>query len=351
MARAPVVAVEGSLGDTLASSVGAAAQGVKVGELFSYTAQDKVTIPRGQAALVPIVSRSIQGKRVIYYKAAFSPKPTSAWVLRNDTDLTFEAGAITFFEGSTSLGEGILAHTLPPGSQEVLPYAADASVDVNPQMAASQQPFFKGKLVDGILSVSRVETLTTTWKITNRGKEAATLWLNQPKNMQYRLSKPEKPLKEVDNHYRFEISLKPGEVRDFGVEEKREVQETVDVGHSDETRIRFFAAEQYLSSATRGLLTEVSGLMTKRTALQRQIAEWQEQTRRLTDEETRLRQNANVTSTNTPSERDLRAKWMSALSSAEDSLTALRVRIDEASAQVRQIDEEIARRIREFKAD
>ncbi len=351
MARAAAAPSESSLGESMASSVGAAAQGEKVGELFSYTAQDKVTIPKGQAALVPIVSKSVQGKRVVYYKAAFSPKPTDAWVLRNDTDMTFEAGAVTFFEGSTSLGEGILTHTLPPGSQEVLPYAADASIDVSPQSASSRQPYFKGKMADGVLTVTRVETLATTWKLTNRGKEPATLWLNQPKNMQYRLSKPEKPLKEVDNHYRFEVALKPGETRDFAVEEKRDVEELVDVGRADESQLRFFAAGQYLSAATRAFLTEVSGLMSKKASLQRQVTEWQDQTRRLSEEENRLRQNVNTTSINTPSERDLRAKWMNALSAAEDNLTAIRSRIDETSGQVRQVDEELARKIREFKGD
>jgi hypothetical protein len=348
---ASAVSKERSLGETMASSVGAAAQGAKVGELFSYTANDKVSIPKGQAALVPVVSKPVQGKRVVYYKAAFSPKPTNAWVLRNDTDLTFEAGAVTFFEGSTSLGEGILAHTLPPGSQEVLPYAADASVDVNSRTDSSLQPYYKGKLVDGILTVIRVETLTTIWKLTNRGKEPATLWLNQPKNMAYRLSKPEKPLKEVDNHYRFEVVLKPGETSDFVVEEKRDVQEAVDVGRADLTRVRFFATEQYLSPATRAFLADVGGLMARKATLQRQINEWQDQTRRLSDEENRLRQNVNTTSTNTPNERDLRAKWMNALATAEDNLTALRGRIDDVSGQVRQIDEELARKIREFKGD
>jgi hypothetical protein len=204
---------EDTLGDLLSTSVGAAAQGVKVGELFSYDAADRVTIPRGQAALVPIVSQPVKGRRVVYYKAAFSPKPVDAWVLRNDTDLTFEAGAVTFFEGSTSLGAGILGHTLPPGSQEVVPYAADASVDVSLQSAPRQQPYFKGALVDGVLTLTRVEILVTTWKLANRGREAATLWLNQPRNPRYRLAVPEKPLKEVDEHYRFEIALKAGEAR------------------------------------------------------------------------------------------------------------------------------------------
>jgi hypothetical protein len=222
---------------------------------------------------------------------------------------------------------------------------------VNPRTETNLQPYFRGTLVDGILTVARVETLATTWKLTNRGKEPATLWLNQPKAMAYRLSKPEKPLKEVDNHYRFEVILKPGETSEFVVEEKRDVQESVDVGRADVTRVRFFAAGQYLSQAIRAFLSDIGGLMARKTTLQSQINEWQDQTRRLSEEEVRLRQNVNTTNTSTPSERDLRAKWMNALATAEDNLTALRGRIDEVSGQVRQADEELARKIREFKGE
>jgi hypothetical protein len=337
-----------SLGDLMSASVGSAAQGVKVGELFSYEAEDRVTIPRGQAALVPIVSRPVRGRRVVYYKAAFSPKPTDAWVLRNDTDLTFEAGAVTFFEGSTSLGEGILGHTLPPGSQEVVPYATDAAVDVSQQAAPSRQPFFKGKLADGVLTLTRVETLLTTWKLTNRGKEEATLWLNQPRNPGYALSRPEKPLKEVDNHYRFEVVLKPGETREFPVEEKRDVLELVELGNTDETQLRFFAAEKYLSPATRAFLAGLGELMAKKASLHRSIAEAQGQTQRLAEEEGRLRQNINSTNYNTPSEQQLRAKWMNAMAAAEEKITGLRARIDEDTAKVREIEEELAGRIRAY---
>jgi hypothetical protein len=97
----------------------------------------------------------------------------------NDTDLTFEAGAVTFFEGSTSLGEGILGHTLPPGGQEVVPYAVDASVDVTPKISSRQEPYIRGTVADGVLQLTRVDVLASTWTLVNRGKEKATLW-HQP---------------------------------------------------------------------------------------------------------------------------------------------------------------------------
>ena len=160
---AEAAAEETQLAALLETSGGAAAQGAKVGELFSYEARDPVSIPRGQAALVPIVSKRIAGRRVLVYQASFSPRPVNAWVLANDTDLTFEAGAVTFFEGSTSLGEGILGHTLPPGGQEVVPYAVDASVDVTPKVASRQEPYIRGKVADGVLQLTRVEVLANTW--------------------------------------------------------------------------------------------------------------------------------------------------------------------------------------------
>ncbi|MHB8836048.1 MAG: DUF4139 domain-containing protein [Candidatus Methylomirabilia bacterium] len=344
-------AEETQLAALLETSGGAAAQGVKVGELFSYEARDPVGIPRGQAALVPIVSKRIAGKRVLVYQASFSPRPVNAWVLANDTDLTFEAGAVTFFEGSTSLGEGILGHTLPPGGQEVVPYAVDASVDVTPKIASRQEPYSRGKVADGVLQLTRVEVLASTWTIVNRGREKATLWLHQPVNPLYKLAKPEKPLKEVGGNYRFEIVLAPGETREFAVEERREVGEAVYLANEDETRLRFFAAGPYLSAKTHDFLAEVGDLMAQKSAQHRIINEGQEQMRRLAEEEERLRRNIGSVSYNQPKEAELRAKWMAALSAAEDRLTEIRRRVDEAGAKVRALEEKVAAKLRDYREE
>ena len=339
------------LGELLTSSYDSEAQGAKIGDLFSYEPKEKVSIPRGQAAMVPIVSKQVNGRRLLYYKASFSPKATNAFVLQNATDLTLEAGAVTFFESSTSLGEGILGHTLPPGSQEVIPYAIDASVDVTPQEKSRREPHFKARLADGILTLTSVETLTNTWKILNRGKEPATLWLHQPKNTAYKLSKPEKPLKEVDNHYRFEVPLKPGETVDFVVEEKRDVLDKVQLANSSEEQIRFYLAQRYLSPGAKAFMKELSDLMAQKSALQRQITEWTQQVQRLTEEQGRLRSNVQSLVSNQPKEQELRAKWVATMAANEDQLADRRAKLDDAGGKVRQMDEALAKKVREYKEE
>ncbi|MBI4650288.1 DUF4139 domain-containing protein [Candidatus Desantisbacteria bacterium] len=338
-------------GEMISGSTPPETIGVKVGELFSYDVKEKITIPRNKAAMVPILLKQISGKRVLYYKEAFSQKPMNSYVLKNDTDLTLDAGAITFFESNTSLGEGILVHTLPPGSQEVIPYAIDVSLDIVPQIVSNRMPHFKGKIVDGILILTSFEILKTTWKLTNRGKESVTLWINQPKNNLYQLSKPEKPLKEVDNHYRFEVILKAGEIHDFVVEEKRNLDETVILASSNEETINFYLSEQYISENSKIFLKELSNLMSTKASIKRQITEWQEQAKRLNDEENRLRDNISRLNYNTPKEQELRVKWLNSLSSSEDKLVEFRGKLDEAESKKKELEEAIAKKVKEFKED
>ena len=337
------------LGELLAGSYDGGAQGAKVGNLFSYEPKGKVSIPRGQAAMVPILSKQVDGRRLLYYKASFSPGATNAFVLQNATELTLEAGAVTFFEGGTSLGEGILGHTLPPGSQEVIPYALDASVDVTPQEKTRREPTYKARLADGILTLTSVETRTNTWKIVNRGKDPATLWLQQPRTSGYHLSKPEKPLKEVGNDYRFEVPLKGGETLDFLVEEKRDVQEKTQLANSSEEQVRFYVAQPYLSTAAKAFMKDLSDLMAQKAGLQRQINEWTQQAQRLSDEQGRLRSNLQALGSHQPKEQELRAKWVAALASNEDQLAERRAKIDEGGGKLRQMEQALAKKVREYK--
>jgi hypothetical protein len=337
------------LGELLAGSYDSGAQGVKVGELFSYEPKEKISIPRGQAAVVPILSKQISGRRLLYYKASFAPKAVNSFVLQNATELTLEAGPVTFFDGGASLGEGILGHTLPPGSQEVIPYAVDVSVDIIPQEKTRREPHFKGRLVDGVLTLTCVETLTNTWKIVNRGGESATLWLHQPRNAGYRLSKPDKALKEVANDYRFEVPLKAGETMDFVVEESRDVQETVHLAKSSEEQVRFYLSQRYLSAGAKVFMKDLTDLMAQKAALQRQITEWTQQAQRLTEEQSRLRSNVQALGANLPKEQESRAKWVTALATNEDQLTERRAKLDDAGGKIRQMDETLAKKVRDYK--
>ncbi|MGD9818159.1 MAG: DUF4139 domain-containing protein [Desulfomonilaceae bacterium] len=340
-----------SMADILSASQAPGALTAQVGDLFSYEPKERISIPKGQAAMALILSEQISGKKVLFYKADFSPKPLNAFVLQNSSNLTLEAGPVTFFEGSASLGEGILTTTLAPGSQEVVPYASDVIVDIVKNEKSKREPHLSARLVDGILTLTSVEVLTNSWKITNRGKEPAALWLHQPKHSGYRLSKPEKPLKEVGNHYRFEIPLKAAETIDFVVEEKKDIAETVHLAKCSEEQIRFYLSQPSMSKAARTFMKELGDIMAKKALLQREINELNQQSKRLSDEQARIRSNLQALTSNQPKELELRSTWVSALANNEKQLSDTRTKLDNAGSQVAKLEDTLSKKIKEFKEE
>jgi hypothetical protein len=72
------------LGELLAGSYDSAAQGVKVGDLFSYEPKEKVSISRGEAAMVPILSKQISGRRSGFTRRL--SQDYQCFVVQNATD-------------------------------------------------------------------------------------------------------------------------------------------------------------------------------------------------------------------------------------------------------------------------
>ncbi|MBC8095133.1 MAG: DUF4139 domain-containing protein, partial [Akkermansiaceae bacterium] len=331
-------------------SMAAMATGTKVGELFSYESKEKVSIARGKAAMVPIIAQKMKGDRVVYYKAAFSPKPVDAYILKNETDLTLEAGALTFFEESTSLGSGILSHVLVPGAKEIIPYALDAAVSITPAVQSQHEPAYKGKLANGYLTLTSVETLTSTWKIANKGKDEKIVLIDQPINHAFKLVEPAKAEEEVENHYRFRQIIKAAETREFKVSERRDVSQQIYLQNINEDQIRFYARQTFFSDKAKAFFTELANLQARRTEIVRNVQNMNGQVQRLSAEQDRLRNNLN-TLQNTPKEAELRARWVKALSDAEDKLVQLRGALDEAGTKQRVLDEQLAKKILEYQGE
>ena len=344
----PEIAAEArQMAELAGQSMAAMATGTKVGELFSYHAREKVSIPRGKAAMVPIISQKVKGERVVYYKGVFSPKPVNAYVLKNDTDLTLEAGAITFFEESTSLGSGILSHVLIPGAKEILPFALDAAVTVTPELQSSRQPAYRGVLANGYLTLTSVEIMTNTWRIANKGKEEKTVLFDQPMNNEFKLTEPARAEDEVEGHYRFRVTVKAAESKEFKVIEHRDVDQTFFLTNLAEDKILFYAQQQYFSDKARAFFKELAGLQAQKADVVRQIQNIQGQTQRLTEEQSRLRQNLD-TLHQSPSEETLRAKWVKSLSDAEEKLVALREQLDNLNAKQRTLEEQLSKKVLEY---
>jgi hypothetical protein len=85
-----------------AKTTPAQAEGRETGETFQYVVNAPVSVKRGESAMVPIVSASIEYERELLYNREKLPDhPVAALRFKNTTGLTLERGPVTLVETPT----------------------------------------------------------------------------------------------------------------------------------------------------------------------------------------------------------------------------------------------------------
>src|SRR5262249_36174734 len=109
----------------LGRSVASAASAAKLGDFFQYAIDRPVTLPRQKSALLPIVGKDVQARRVSIYREATHAKfPLLGLRFKNTSGLHLMQGPVTVFEGSSYAGDARV-EDLQPGEERLVSYAVD----------------------------------------------------------------------------------------------------------------------------------------------------------------------------------------------------------------------------------
>ncbi len=343
-------APEPSLGELFASSMAPAAQGVAVGDLFEYQARGPVTIQQGQAALVPILLEKVaQSRRVVHWRADLHRFPQNAVWLTNGTALTLERGPVTVFEGAACRGEAMLTRTLKPGMDEILAFALETAVEVEPRGDTHAKPITRATIADGVLMLFSSQTHETRYKLRNKSGKAHTLVLDHQKlGGQFRLVEPAKPTAELPAHYRFTVDLAVGAETEFVVREEQPVRSDVSLLGSDVEQLRVHVSQPYLSQAAREFLAKIATTMTDRAVRQRTIARLNDERARLLRDQEEVRRNMQVLR-DSPEERRLRDQYVERLTKGMQRLDELDATLATEQQKVQELDAALATAIVSFR--
>jgi len=339
-----------SLAETLELGAPPAAEGIEVGDLFAYHAREPVSIRRGQAALVPILSERLEGgERVLYWRPG-QTRPVNAFHFHNGTALTLEAGPVTFFEGSTCVGEGLLRRVLKKGMKEVLPYAVEAGVTVETKADRRSDPVTRARIANGVLWLTHTQNLETVYRVASRLGRDTVLILDHPKSAGYALAEPARPSEEVEGAYRFRLELRAGASVEFTVRETTPVHQQVALLGTPAETIRFHLAQRYLSEAARRFLEELAAAQGEIHRLRQEEKDLEQERARLHEEDARLRQNLGSLR-ETAGELELRRKYVQRLQDSDARLEQIRADLKDRAARRAALERELAGKVQNFKEE
>lgn len=335
--------------EELESAVTPAVAGIEIGDLFAYQAKEKVSVKRGQAALVPILSERVDGgERTLFYRAAVSTRPMNAFYFKNTTNLTLEAGPVTFFDGSTCVGEGLMRRVLKKDMKEMLPYAIEAGVSIDRKVSQRSDPVVRGVVTNGVLHLSYTQNIESVYSIKSQIGKDTLLYLDHPKAGGFALAEPAKAEEEADGHYRFKMELRAGQTLEFKVRETMPAVSTVALLGTPSETIRFYLQQRYLSDSAKALLTQLIAAQGEINRLRLRETELSQERARLTEDETRVRQNLQALR-DTPAELEMRKRYLGQLEKSETRLEQIREEAKEAAATRQQLEADLGRKVQDYK--
>jgi hypothetical protein len=272
-------------------SVTAQAQGADAGEQYAYDITTPVTLPRQQAAMIPVVAQDIDGEKVLLYNADSDPKfPLDAVRLHNTTPLHLKGGPVTLFDDGVYAGDARM-EDVPPGATRLISYAVDLSVLGDRKQTSPSSRETSLSIKRGVLIVTRREKQETDYLFKSQAKEAKTVLVEQPFDPQFTLVAPAKADEQTANLYRFAVPIKPGETQTLKVIVSRPISTTIGLIDADLDVIGVYANRTDLSAETR---TALQGVVQRRRAiddLQSQAAERDAEISSLGGAQDRIRKN------------------------------------------------------------
>jgi hypothetical protein len=275
--------------DPSASVIAAAAAG-QVGELFQYSVEH-VSLPRQRSAMIPIVSEDIAVERIsIYNQGVLAQHPLNGARLRNTTGKHLLQGPITVLDDNTYGGDARIDN-LPPGQERLLSYAIDLQVSVNTTNQQQDSRVQTGKLVKGVLQLTRKNVFTQEYVVENRADRDRLLVIEHPFRKGWTLVDSPKPLATTDTLYRFQESIPAGKTATLAVKEEIIQSETIAILPTDVGQLDFYSRLGEIPKEVRNALSKAMSFKSAVVDTERQIKERQQQLTEITQEQKRIREN------------------------------------------------------------
>lgn len=324
--------------ENLERSTEAASIGEERGALFQYRVAHPVSVARGRSAMVPIVSRRLDGRKELLYNGRKLPgHPVASLRMLNETGLTLERGPVTVVERGDYAGEAVLPFTRA-GAEVIVAYAVELGVTITEERHSQ-------RTMAG-LSISKEYAVFEEWdvrqrryRITSTLPDAVTIVIEQERLAGYDLFETPAPAEEAHNVARWPVRCIPGVETVFTVSERRKTSRYEEVRDLDMHQIRSFLRDKYLDQATFKALERILSLYDQVAKHEATLEDIEEERKDILARQQQIQGNLGPLGRE-GSERALRERYVALLNQLEDRLSELHSREQKTRAAIERLEQE-----------
>jgi hypothetical protein len=329
----------------------AAAQGEELGDLFEYKLKDRVTIHKNESALVPIVQTHVGAEKVSLWNASLgSPRPLRALWLTNSSALTLDGGSFTVLEDETYAGEG-LTDAVKPGEKRLLSYAADLGVRVESKAESDPQRVTRVHIARGVMIQTSEMRQETKYTVRDDDTTPRTLLIEHPLRAGWKIADDGPKAEETTSSvYRFRLSLEPKATATLSVRESRPLEARYELTNLNDNQITMFLAQKSINAEVEAAFRKIVEQKNRVAALNAEISQRDEETKRIYDDQQRLRENLKALK-GSAEERALTQRYTQQLADQETRLETLQHETADFTAKRDQAQAELEKMIENLSMD
>ncbi|NVJ07185.1 hypothetical protein HUW63_18305 [Myxococcus sp. AM001] len=332
------------LREVMAQSAAVTTLTKEVGDLFEYGVDRPVTVHRNQSALVPILHKPFEGKRVLLYNRSTREKnPMACIELKNTTGLTLEGGPVTVSEDERYVGEAML-DTMKPNDRRFVPYAVELGCVVSIEDRTEDGPVFRVVVNAGMLMAEYYHLRRTTYLSRNKAPRAQVLYVEHPRQGWELAKDSPEPTETTEGYWRFKRELAAGAQDAFTVTERTRGQRQYLVSSMGGDEVSYFVSQRFIDEKMAGALKEVVAQREQVDALAKEEQRLLEERNQLFRDQERIRSNIESLKSGA-SQRELADRFVSKLNEQEDRLEAIAAELEKLARQRQEAQKALNRRI------
>ena len=312
----------------------AAAQGETRGDLFEYSLSAPVTIPRAQAALVPILNDQIGGEKVSIFDADDAQnRAVRGFLLKNDTKLHLAGGPITVFDDGIYGGDAQVTN-IAPNETRLLSYALDLDLAVSRDDIKQTQTLTSISARAGVLVITNALRREMNYTLKNKVEKPKTVIVQKRREDGWELTLPVKADETTASEYRFRVPVGAAKTAKFSLVLTHPESQSVALLDADFDLLVNYARHAQVSPKLRASLEQLVARRRKIVALAGKRAQNEAEIKAITAEQDRIRRNMTTVGNNSP----LYATYLKKLTDQEARIEVLqtenaRLQSDENAAR------------------
>jgi hypothetical protein len=309
----------------LGASVQSVATASSLGDYFQYVIDRPVDLARQKSALLPIVNKDVEGKRVSIYNPAVQPKhPLLGLKFKNTSGMPLTQGPITVFEGSVYAGDTRVLD-LQPDEERLVSYAIDLGTEVAVKPGNSASRITSVKAVKGIIYTNTIQRDERVYDVSNRSTSDRSLLIEHPnrKGQGFTFVGDNKPKEEAADVFRFEVPIAAKKDLSYTVTEERPIQSSVQLTNNTDDQIRYFINLKEAPQSLKAKLTEALKVKANWDKVRQDIQAANQRVQTITVDQKRLRDNLRET----PKESPLFQRYLKTLEDQEKEMEELQTKL------------------------